>query len=90
MATKKQINEAFLSTRAKNDIEIETAAYNNVKRIKNKDIDEIHANLMKVLEIKNEEDSQYFNKENFHNLIKKMRALKEERERKAAERKAKK
>ena len=90
MATKKQINEAFLSTSAKNDIEIETACYNNIKRIQDKDIEEIHENLMDVLEINCEEDSQYFYRDNFSDLVAKMRILKSEREEKAKKRSVKK
>ena len=90
MATKKQINEAFLSTSAKNDIEIESACYNNIKRIQDKDIEEIHENLMEVLEINSEEDSQYFYRDNFSDLVTKMRILKSEREEKAKKRSVKK
>jgi len=82
MATAKQVNEAFLTTKTKNDSEIEKATNRNIERIDDSDVDEIHANLMKVFNIKSDRDSKYFNVEKFKKLINKSRAEKQERLRK--------
>ena len=82
MATAKQINEAFLTAKNKNNIEIEKATKKNIDRIDDSDVDEIHANLMKVFNIKSDSDSKYFNIEKFKKLINKARAEKQERLRK--------
>ena len=59
------LNDAFLTTKVKNDTEIERATNKNVNRISNTDIQEIHQNLMRVLNIKSESESKYFAFENF-------------------------
>ena len=82
MATAKQINEAFLTTKNKNNIEVEKATKKNIDRIDDSDVDEIHTNLMKVFNIKSSNDSKYFNVEKFKKLINKARAEKQERLRK--------
>ena len=82
MATAKQINEAFLTAKTKNDSEIEKATKRNIDRIDDSDVDEIHTNLMKVFNIKSDSDSKYFNIEKFKKLINKARAEKQERLRK--------
>ena len=85
MATAKQINEAFLTTKNKNNIEVEKATKKNIDRIDDSDVDEIHTNLMKVFNIKSDSDSKYFNVEKFKKLINKARAEKQERLRKKQE-----
>mgnify|MGYP005616754285 FL=1 len=63
------LNDAFLTTKVKNDKEIEIATNKNVSRISQSDIQEIHQNLMRVLNIKSENESKYFTFENFKNLV---------------------
>ena len=63
------LNDAFLTTKVKNDTEIERATTKNVSRISQSDIQEIHQNLMRVLNIKSENESKYFSFENFKNLV---------------------
>ena len=63
------LNDAFLTTKVKNDKEIEIATNKNVSRISQSDIQEIHQNLMRVLNIKSENESKYFSFENFKNLV---------------------
>ena len=67
------LNDAFLTTKVKNDKEIETATNKNVSRISQSDIQEIHQNLIWVLNIKNENDSKYFLIDNFKNLVAKLK-----------------
>ena len=63
------LNDAFLTTKVKNDTEIERATNKNVNRISNTDIQEIHQNLMRVLNIKSETESKYFLIDNFKNFV---------------------
>ena len=77
MATTKAINEAFLTTAIKNDIEIEKATKRNISRITRTNREEIHSNLMKVFNIKSIDDSKYFLFEEFKSLIKSVREKKE-------------
>ena len=63
------LNDAFLTTKVKNDTEIERATTKNVSRISQSDIQEIHQNLMRVLNIKSESESKYFTFENFKSLV---------------------
>jgi len=77
MATNKAINEAFLTTAIKNDIEIEKATKRNISRITRTNREEIHSNLLKVFNIKSIDDSKYFLFEEFKNLIKSIRDKKE-------------
>ncbi len=63
------LNDAFLTTKVKNDTEIERATNKNVSRISQSDIQEIHQNLMRVLNIKSETESKYFLIENFKSLV---------------------
>jgi hypothetical protein len=63
------LNDAFLTTKVKNDTEIEKATTRNITRITQTDINEIHQNLMRVLNIKSESESKYFSVENFKNLV---------------------
>ena len=63
------LNDAFLTTKVKNDTEIEKATNKNVSRISQSDIQEIHQNLMRVLNIKSESESKYFTFENFKSLV---------------------
>ena len=67
------LNDAFLTTKVKNDKEIEVATNKNVSRISQSDIQEIHQNLMRVLNIKSESESKYFIFENFKNLVIKLK-----------------
>ena len=67
------LNDAFLTTKVKNDTEIERATTKNVSRISQSDIQEIHQNLMRVLNIKSESESKYFTFENFKNLVVKLK-----------------
>ena len=67
------LNDAFLTTKVKNDKEIEIATNKNVSRISQSDIQEIHQNLMRVLNIKSESDSKYFSFENFKSLVIKLK-----------------
>ena len=67
------LNDAFLTTKVKNDKEIEVATNKNVNRISNTDIQEIHQNLMRVLNIKSESESKYFSFENFKSLVIKLK-----------------
>ena len=67
------LNDAFLTTKVKNDTEIERATTKNVSRISQSDIQEIHQNLMRVLNIKSENESKYFSFENFKSLVIKLK-----------------
>ena len=67
------LNDAFLTTKVKNDTEIERATTRNINRITNTDIQEIHKNLMRVLNIKSESESKYFTIESFKNLVLKLK-----------------
>ena len=67
------LNDAFLTTKVKNDKEIESATNKNVSRISNTDIQEIHQNLLRVLNIKSESESKYFLFDNFKNLVVKLK-----------------
>ena len=67
------LNDAFLTTKVKNDKEIEIATNKNVSRISQSDIQEIHQNLMRVLNIKSESESKYFTFENFKALVVKLK-----------------
>ena len=67
------LNDAFLTTKVKNDTEIEKATTRNINRITNTDIQEIHQNLMRVLNIKDESESKYFTFESFKNLVLKLK-----------------
>ena len=87
MASTKTINDAFLTSKTKNDIEIERASYKNIDRISDKDVAEIHKNLMKVFNIESNEDCKYYNVEKFTTLVtelrtKKINALKKSEEQK--------
>ena len=66
-------NDAFLTTKVKNDKEIESATNKNVSRVSNTDIQEIHQNLLRVLNIKSESESKYFLFDNFKNLVVKLK-----------------
>ena len=63
------LNDAFLTTKVKNDTEIERATTKNINRISQTDIQEIHQNLMRVLNIKSESESKYFLIDNFKNFV---------------------
>ena len=67
------LNDAFLTTKVKNDTEIERATTKNINRISQTDIQEIHQNLMRVLNIKSESESKYFTFENFKALVVKLK-----------------
>ena len=67
------LNDAFLTARVKNDKEIEIATNKNVSRISASDIQEIHQNLMRVLNIKSESESIYFLIDNFKNLVSRLK-----------------
>ena len=67
------LNDAFLTTKVKNDKEIEVATSKNVNRISNTDLQEIHQNLMRVLNIKSDTESKYFSFEEFKNLVVKIK-----------------
>jgi len=69
MAKIQDINNAFLTTKTKNDLEIEKATKRNVSRISEDDTNEIHTNLMKVFNIKSYSESKYFNIENWKKYI---------------------
>ena len=73
MAKVQDINNAFLTTKSKNDVEVEKATKRNVNRIDDNDVFEIHNNLMKVLNIKSSNDSKYFDINSFKDLIKEIR-----------------
>ena len=62
-------SDAFLTTKIKNDKEIESATNKNLSRVSPSDIQEIHQNLMRILNIKSENESKYFLLENFKNLV---------------------
>ena len=66
-------SDAFLTTKIKNDKEIETATTKNISRVTASDIQEIHQNLMRILNIKSEDESKYFLIENFKNLVGKIK-----------------
>ena len=67
------LNDAFLTTKVKNDKEIESATNKNLSRISASDIQEIHQNLIRVLNIKSENESKYFLIDNFKNLVGKLK-----------------
>lgn len=73
MAKVQDINNAFLTTKSKNDVEVEKATKRNVNRIDDNDVLEIHNNLMKVLNIKSNNESKYFDINSFKDLIKEIR-----------------
>lgn len=73
MAKVQDINNAFLTTKSKNDVEVEKATKRNVNRIDDNDVVEIHNNLMKVLNIKSNNESKYFDINSFKDLIKEIR-----------------
>ena len=64
---------AFETTKIKNDKEIETATSKNISRVSASDIQEIHQNLMRILNIKSESESIYFLIDNFKNLVSKLK-----------------
>ena len=64
---------AFETTKIKNDKEIETATTKNISRVSASDIQEIHQNLMRILNIKSEIESKYFLIDNFKNLVGKLK-----------------
>ena len=66
-------SDAFLTTKIKNDKEIETATAKNISRVTPSDIQEIHQNLMRILNIKSEDESKYFSLDNFKNLVVKIK-----------------
>ena len=70
---KMNLNDAFLTTKVKNDKEIESATNKNLSRISASDIQEIHQNLVRVLNIKSESESKYFLLDNFKNLVAKLK-----------------
>ena len=67
------LSDAFLTTKVKNDTEIERATAKNVNRISNTDLQEIHQNLMRVLNIKSDSESKYFLFDDFKNLVVKIK-----------------
>ena len=67
------LNDAFLTTKVKNDKEIESATNKNISRVSASDIQEIHQNLMRILNIKSESESKYFLIDNFKNLVGKLK-----------------
>jgi hypothetical protein len=73
MAKVQDINNAFLTTKSKNDVEVEKATKRNINRIDDNDVFEIHNNLMKVLNIKSNNESKYFDINSFKDLIKEIR-----------------
>jgi len=73
MAKVQDINNAFLTTKSKNDVEVEKATKRNINRIDDNDVVEIHNNLMKVLNIKSNNESKYFDINSFKSLIKEIR-----------------
>jgi len=80
MANAKQINKAFLTTRVKNNLEIEKAVKRNIKRVIDSEIFEIHKNLLEIFNIKSESDCDYFLLENFKDLIENVRLEKKKKE----------
>lgn len=85
MAKVQDINNAFLTVRSKNDIEIEKATRKNINRIEDSDVIEIHQNLLKVLNVKSKSESQYFDLIIFNGLISRIRKeIKEKEEKKKA------
>ena len=66
-------SDAFLTTKIKNDKEIETATAKNISRVTASDLQEIHQNLMRILNIKSEDESKYFLIENFKNLVSRLK-----------------
>ncbi len=66
-------SDAFLTTKIKNDKEIEAATTKNISRVSASDIPEIHQNLMRILNIKSEIESKYFLLDNFKNLVGKIK-----------------
>ena len=66
-------SDAFLTTKIKNDKEIESATTKNISRVSASDIQEIHQNLMRILNIKSESESKYFLLDNFKNLVGKIK-----------------
>lgn len=73
MAKVQDINNAFLTTKSKNDVEVEKATKRNINRIDDNDVVEIHNNLMKVLNIKSNNESKYFDINSFKDFIKEIR-----------------
>ena len=66
-------SDAFLTTKIKNDKEIESATSKNISRVSPSDIQEIHQNLMRILNIKSESECKYFLIDNFKNLVGKLK-----------------
>ena len=76
------INNAFLTAKNKNDVEIEKATSRNLSRISDDDVSEIHANLINIFGIKNNDESKYFDVDEFNYLITDLREKKIERDEK--------
>ena len=68
MISAKQLNKAFITKQVENDLAIEKAVYRNIKRISDKNIREIHKNILSVLSIESSSDSTYFLFEKFNEL----------------------
>lgn len=79
MAKKKNLNEAFITDDIKNDMMIEKAVYNNIDRVQDKKIDEVHRRLMEMIDARSIDDCKYFEVAAFRELIKKERLAKAER-----------
>jgi len=90
MATARSIDNAFKTQKVKNDLDIEKYAYKNIKLINDKDVKEIHDNLMNVLEAESEDDTMYYDLFKFKELIQEQREKKRKNEEKAKQREAKK
>lgn len=80
MATAKEINEAFLTIKSKNNLSVEKATKRNLDKISTDDISEIHSNIMNVFAITKNEECKYFDVNKFQKLIEKLREEKEEEE----------
>jgi len=65
----KKIDKAYLTKEIVNNLEIEKSVKRHISKIKENNIKEIHKNLLEILEIKNIDDSIYFNFHNFQVLV---------------------
>ena len=79
MAKKINLKEAFITDDVRNDISVENAVRQNVDRINDNKINEIHSRLMNMLDIQSVNDCKYFLIEDFKHLISKTRLNKIEK-----------
>lgn len=71
----KKLDKAFISTKITTDKTIRDAAYRNIRIVENIDIKNIHLRVIKIMGVKSDQDSKYFNFDEFNCLLKEARVL---------------